>query len=451
MRSALTRSQRGERRATAVGARRGLYRADRRGAARRPVIVASSVLVLALAAAGCGSSSPGNGTGKVTLTEIDWYTSGGSSAAVQWYNKRFEASHPGVTVKRQVVPSTSYLPKILQQASAHDLSDIVMVDNPNVQQMAATGQLRVFNGLPGFTTKGYYPASARECLYQGKYYCYPIGDNTVGIFYNKKMLAAKHLQPPATWAQLVADAKALTTNGVHGFAFSATQDENSTFQFEPYFWSNGADLSKVNSAGSVQALTLWATMVKNGSVSKSVLQWPQFPDLYEQFAHGSAAMIENGPWILPNLASAGWKYGKQYGIVPIPVPSSGRQVVTPVGGETWALANSGGSQQQKLAWEWVQGLQRPSVMTHVTALMNYLPPKPAVAAQVAKADPAFAVFAKELETARPRTTVYGANYTKVSQAISTAIQSAVTGSASPSAALARAQATIAAIPHGTGG
>jgi multiple sugar transport system substrate-binding protein len=265
------------------------------------------------------------------------------------------------------------------------------------------------------------------------------------------MLTAAHLSPPTTWAQLAADAKALTRNGVHGFAFSATPDENSTFQFEPYFWSNGADLSTVNSAAGVQALTLWATMVKDGSVSKSALQWPQFPDLYEQFVHGNAAMEENGPWILPALAAAGWKYGVQYGIVPIPVPSAGRKVVTPVGGETWALANSGDAQQQKLAWEWVQGLQQPSVMTHVVALMNYLPPKPAVATPVAKADPAFAVFAKELETARPRTTVYGANYAKVSQAISTAIQAAVDGSASPSAALGQAQATIATIPQVKGG
>lgn len=450
MRHTLTRPERKEGKATALRANRGLHRRARDSVVSRLAMVASGVLVLGFAAAGCGSSSS-NGTGKVKLTEIDWYTSGGSSAAVNWYNKRFEASHPGVTVTRQVVPSTSYMPKLLQEASAHDLPNIVMVDNPNVQQMAATGQLRVFNGQAGFSANGYYPGSMQECLYQGKYYCYPIGDNTIGIFYNKKMLASAHLRPPATWPQLVADAKALTKNGVHGFAFSATGDENSTFQFEPYFWSNGADLSKVNSAAGVQALTLWATMVKDGSVSKSALQWPQYPDLYEQFVHGNAAMEENGPWILPALASAHWKYGAQYGIAPIPVPSPGGKVVAPVGGETWALANSGDAQQQKLSWEWVQGLQQPSVMTHVAALMDYLPPKPAVAEQVAKADPGFAVFAKELETARPRTTVYGANYTKVSLAISTAIQSVVDGTASPSAALAKAQATIATIPPVKGG
>ena len=61
------------------------------------------------------------------------------------------------------------------------------------------------------------------------------------------------------------------------------------------------------------------------------------------------------------------------------------------------------------------------------------------------------MFAKETQTARSRTTQYGANYPKVSQAIWTAIQAAITGTASPSAALSQAQSTISSIPQVTGG
>ena len=73
-----------------------------------------------------------------------------------------------------------------------------MLDNPNVPQVAATGQLRAFDDLAGFTTSGYYTGSMNECRYQGKYYCYPIGTNSLGIFYNKKMLDAAHVKPPTT-------------------------------------------------------------------------------------------------------------------------------------------------------------------------------------------------------------------------------------------------------------
>lgn len=420
---------------------------------RRWRLAAAGAAAVAMAAAGCGSSasSGGGSGGKVTITELDYYTSSGSSEAVNWYNKQFEASHPGVTVKRETVPFANLITKVLQEASIGDLPNVMMIDNPNVPEVAATGQLKPLDNLPGFTTKDYYAGAMNECKYKGKYYCYPVGTNTTGLFYNKQMFNAAHLPPPTTWAQLVSDAKALTKPPVHGIAFDATADEQSTAQLEPFFWSNGAHLSQVNSPQFVQALQLWATMVQDGSASKSVLQWGQVPDLLQQFLNKRAAMMENGPWIFPMLNAAGWKYNVQYGIVPIPVPTPGQKVINMLGGETWNLGKSGNARQQKLAWEWLKGMQEPSVMTHVAKLMYYLPATSAATAQYLKGGPQYTVFAKEAETAQPRTTDYGANYPKVSQAIWTAIQAAITGTASPSAALNQAQATISAIPKVSGG
>jgi hypothetical protein len=95
------------------------------------------------------------------------------------------------------------------------------------------------------------------------------------------------------------------------------------------------------------------------------------------------------------------------------------------------------AQQQNLAWEWIKGMQAPSVMTHVTSLMHYLPTKPAVIAQYLKGGPEYTGFAKETATAWSRTTQYGANYPKVWQALWTAIQAAITGTSSVSSALPR--------------
>jgi len=66
-------------------------------------------------------------------------------------------------------------------------------------------------------------------------------------------------------------------------------------------------------------------------------------------------------------------------------------------------------------------------MTHFTSLMYYLPTKPSITAQYLKGGPEYTVFAKETEAARARTQEYGVNYPKVSQAIWTAIQAAITG------------------------
>jgi len=132
--------------------------------------------------------------------------------------------------------------------------------------------------------------------------------------------------------------------------------------------------------------------------------------------------------------------------VPFPTRVPGQKVIAPLGGETWDIGNSGSDEQKQAAWQFVKGLQESSTMQHMTSAMYYLPTKPSVTTEFLKGGPAYEVFAQESLTARPRTTEYGANYPKVSQAIWTAIQSAITGSQTPAAALKQAQQTVAAVP-----
>jgi Bacterial extracellular solute-binding protein len=150
-------------------------------------------------------------------------------------------------------------------------------------------------------------------------------------------------------------------------AFDATADEQSTCQIERFFWSNGASLTNVDQPSFESALQLWVNMVKDGSASKSVLNWGQDPDLTQQFIQGHAAMMVNGPWIFPELNQHGWKYNDQYGIVPIPTDTAGQTVIAPLGGETIDMGAGGSTEQQKLTWEWVQGMQ-PRPVRHARQL-----------------------------------------------------------------------------------
>lgn len=422
-----------------------MFAKNRHPARRSVALAAAAIATLGLAVA-CGGSS-GSSNGKITLNEIDYFTAGGSNTAVNWYIKKFEKAHPNVTVKRNSVPFANLITKVLQDASAQDMPSIVMLDNPNIPQVAATGQLRKFDDLSGFTTSGYYPGDMSECQYQGSYYCYPIGTNSLAIFYNKHMLDAANVQPPKTWADLADAAKKLTKGNVHGIAFDATADEQSTWQLEPFLWTNGASLTQIDSPQAVQALQLWTDMVKSGSASKKVLQLGQSPDLAQELIKNRAAMIEDGPWIFPLLDAAGLKYNVDYGITPMPVRQQGQTVTVPLGGETWALGNSGNDQQKKMAWEFVKGMQDPATMLHITKLMYYLPTKPSVTEQLLAQGPKYKVFADETQHARARTRDHdlGAKYPKVSQAIWTAIQSAITGASSPKDALKQAQSTISGI------
>ena len=73
----------------------------------------------------------------------------------------------------------------------------------------------------------------------------------------------------------------------------------------------------------------------------------------------------------------------------------------------------------------------------LTTAIGLAGPRLAVTAQYLRGAPEYTVFAEETETARSRTTQYGANHPKVSQALWTAIQAAITGTSSVSSALTR--------------
>ena len=389
---------------------------------------------------------------KITLTEEDYFSTPGQVKALTSYSKSFEAAHPGVTIKREQVPFASLDTKLLTQATGRDLPNLLAVDNPFVTTMVQTGQVQPLSGLKGFSTKGYYKAVVDEGLVGGKYYSLPVaGANSIALIYNIKMLKQAGVNPPKTWAQLLTAAKKLTTSsptakgGHYGIALTCEPAEDTTWQFEPFFWGNGGgfNFANLSKGPGVQALTLWSNLVTQGSASKQCLSWSQTPAASTQFIDGKAAMMVNGPWNFPTMNGAHLFYGKQFGVVPVPVQKSGQKAIVPLGGEDWMVSKTGGSQAQQLSFDYIKGLQTPEEELQLAKLFGYLPGKMAVAQKFLKqAGPEWSVYVHQTVFAHPRTLDLGTKYPKISQAVWTAIQSALSGQASVSDALNTAQSTI---------
>jgi hypothetical protein len=110
---------------------------------------AAAASVLAPGLAGCGggdsggSSTPsgsGGGGGKVTLTWWDYFNEANEKAV----NERIAAYQkvkPNVTIKRTGQPFADLKQKLLQGATAGELPDIVVIDNPDHSSFAALGVL----------------------------------------------------------------------------------------------------------------------------------------------------------------------------------------------------------------------------------------------------------------------------------------------------------------------
>jgi len=309
-----------------------------------------------------------------------------------------------------------------------------MLDNPDLQQIAASGAL---TPLSQFDVKaeGYAKGVVDASTYEGKLYGLQPVTNTIALFYNKDILAKAGVQPPATWEELKSTAAALTSDGRYGVGFSAINNFEGTWQFLPFMWSNGGDETDIATPETAEALQLWVDLVSSGSAPKSVVNWTQ-GDVNDQFAAGNLAMQVNGPWQFPILDEV---EGLNYAVVPIPAPNPGDKVVSPFGGETWAVPQTGDPARQAKAAEVVQCLNSDENIVELSTERQLVPTKPALVDPVVAEVPAVAPFAQQLPDLRARTGKLGEEWPKAATNIYEAVQNALVGGMTPEQALQRAQ------------
>lgn len=387
-------------------------------------VVATVPLVLS----GCsGSGSASSGGGSKSLTIEDYYAANYDPVYQQC------AKTVGAQVKINHVAGAGLISKVLQQASSRTLPDVLMLDNPDVQQIAASGALSDL-GDYGLDANDDVPGVKGANTYEGKLYGLQPVTNSIALYYNKKLLADAGVQPPKTWDELKAAAKKLTSGSTYGFAMSNINTYEGTWQFLPFFWSNGGNEKDIATPEAAQALQLVEDLQNDGSMSKSSINWAQ-ADVNNQFIAGKAAMMINGPWQLPALKEA---KNLEFDSVPIPT-RTGSATVAPLGGEAFTVPQTGDKEKMQLAGKFVGCLNSDKMQNVIAGVTGNVPTNTEVGAAWAKDHQDVASFVTTVQTARARTGELGPDWPKAATKIYTAVQLALTGKADPEQALEQAQ------------
>jgi raffinose/stachyose/melibiose transport system substrate-binding protein len=294
-----------------------------------PVMMAvMAFAVTGLAACAPGSSSPTSSaslgsvsktvpTDKITLTEWDQSTEGGSSTAQDTLNKAFEVKYPNVTIERVSRSFTDLKTTLKLALTGSNPPDVVQANQgyPDMGAFVKGGLLRPVDDyakLYGWTS--YYPSpllklntfSSDGVTWQtGNLYGISQTGELVGVYYNKKILAQLGVPAPTTLADLDSDmAKAKTANilplsygslekspGIHLYgvvqaAIAGADKVNNLVTGTSGSWT---DPDNVKAAATIQG---WA---KNGYLTSGSAGVSRDAAL-ATFGKGGSAFLMDGTW-----------------------------------------------------------------------------------------------------------------------------------------------------------
>ncbi|NNN30623.1 extracellular solute-binding protein [Streptomyces sp. S3(2020)] len=411
-----------------------------RPARRRLTAAALTVVAVTTSATACSSGGSGTSTKAEdggTYTIWDPYPQFDKSS--EWAKLLDSCgTEAGVKIKRTAFDTSDLTNKVLLAAQQGNSADVLIVDNPVVSTLAEGGVLTSTDDSKLDVSK-VSPNLLAAGQVGEKTYGTPIGANTLALYYNKAVLkeAGVDIASVKDWPSLTAALAKVKAAGKKGITFSAVGTEEGSFQFLPWFWGSGARLTALDSDQAVSALSLWKGWLDKGYAPNSVINNTQTTS-WAEFATGDYAFSENGTWQLANAEKAGFEYG----VIPVP-GASGGNAAAPTGGEFVTMPVQDDSGRYATSQKIVACLTSADNLLKTDTTLSYVAPTTEVQGKQIAANAELKPWVDAVQAAKGRTSDdLGTKYPKISEQLWKAVQSALSGSASPKDALGSAQSAV---------
>jgi multiple sugar transport system substrate-binding protein len=315
----------------------------RRARSRFRVLIAAgggAVLASALLAA-CGTSSAS--TGPVTL---NFYNFPDPSGAVQSAaDNCTTASHGRYKIiynKLQNAADQQRL-QMARRLAAHDGSmDILGLDVTWEAEFAEAGWIRPWTGaLKQQAIRGTLAGPLKTAMWRGQLVAVPYNSNTQLLWYRSDLVK----KPPATWAQMFADAQALAKQGKpHLIEIQGAQYEGVVVWFNTLVASAGGSILNATSTAAklgqpaVRALTIMKTLASSSSADPSL--GVQMEDQNRLAMEADSAAFElNYPYVYPSMKADNPKLFKVFKWAPYPSVMPGTRAKVTIGGIDLAVSS----------------------------------------------------------------------------------------------------------------
>ncbi|HCI9589914.1 TPA: extracellular solute-binding protein [Klebsiella variicola] len=353
----------------------------------------------------------------------------------------FEKQHPDVKVNLEFVPYEALHDKIVAARGAGGNGyDVVLFDAIWPAEFSRFDLLQdVSSRIAADEREKIFPGAMNTVVYQGKTLGMPWILDTKYLYYNKAMLDKAGIKtPPASWQQVMDDAKVLKDKGIvkYPLVWSWSQAEALVCDYTTLvsgfggsFYQNGKlDFS---TPASLKAVTLMKTSLDQGLSNPASREYLE-EDVRKAFSNGDAAFALNWTYMY-NMANdpKQSKVAGDVGIVPAPgdTPDKPGAVNGSMG-----LGIAKASQHPEEAWQYIHYLTSQPVQDKYAKLS--LPVWKASYQDLAVAkgqESLIAAADKSLNVmlSRPET----ADYSRLSNTLQQQLQSVLQGKATPDVAL----------------
>ena len=385
------------------------------------------------------SQTTSNGNRKeVTLWHYFEHEAAALEKIVEQYNEKQDKIHITCTF----VSREELMNQYTIGAVSGELPDIGMVDSPDMASYISLGvfediddELKAWGDLDQF-----YEGPLNSCRdSEGRLHGIPNNSNCLALLCNMDILNAAGIkEPPTTWDEFYEVCKATTNpaDSVYGFAMCAISNEEGTFQYIPWLYASGADVTTLTSPEAAESLDFLGKLVKEGLMSKEVVNWGQ-GDALNAFAAGKAAMLESGTWQVAQMDSGNVKVDCNYKYAVLP---KGKKNASVIGGENFGVCAGTDVKEECVDFlkymmtaennaDWCEIAGKLPVRADATKLKDFW-----------TADPRYAVFNESMAFAVARGP--HESWPTISEALYTAEQSALLGEKTGADAMKQAASVV---------
>ena len=234
--------------------------------------------------------------------ELSFIMCGDARPADQAVIDKFQVDNPGITVNMEIVPWGTCQDKSMTLAAAGSPVSVAYMGSRTLLKLSSEG-LIVPAQISDEMAANYQPGVLKTVSSGGQYWGYPHAFSTKALYLNCDLVtsAGMECKAPATWADMIAMAKAIKEkHNVAGIGIAGKDFDNTMHMFLDFLYSNGGTVldastgaPTLDSKQTRETLQLYADLLPYMEEGPTAWERDQMKDLFND---GKLGMYVNGPW-----------------------------------------------------------------------------------------------------------------------------------------------------------